>query len=118
MKWCGVIIPLALISCYGLYEVTAKDSGDACEIAGTGVNGTWRIEADCPKIMDDYAQSKQFPTPCGFVDDQQIICCPNAYGAPTKPPGTNRISALSKLFVAINFTLMFIKPILFVCFSY
>lgn len=79
----------------------ALDPGDACNVAGTGAAGTCRNLIQCQSAIDDIRKHGRWPTKCGFLGRDQIVCCQNPpVTTTTRAPATspNRISARSKWF--------------------
>lgn len=76
--------------------VPAQGVGDDCVMERTGAAGTCVLLQDCASALMDIANQSLYPTNCGYLNTEAIVCCRKApTQKPTRPPAT-RISEKSK----------------------
>lgn len=98
------IISVFLIIGWTRTSYADKEVGDQCEVARSGSAGTCKIIADCPKVLEEYAEGLD-PALCGTtVDHKPVVCCPipPTQRTTTQAPSLTRISQKSNEFKSID----------------
>lgn len=82
------------------YLIDGLSVGDSCQVARSGAQGVCKVINNCQPVIDDIVKQGLFPSQCGFVGRDQIVCCPIPVSdttTTTTTPRPSRISQRSKL---------------------
>lgn len=94
-SFCAGILPLIL----------CLDVNDNCQVARSGARGKCKLLKDCPEVVDDIVKKGLYPTQCGFLGREQIVCCAVPMEEKiTTTPDPSRISQKSSFKILICFT--------------
>lgn len=86
------------------YLIDGLSVGDSCQVARSGAQGVCKVINNCQPVIDDIVKQGLFPSQCGFVGRDQIVCCPIPVSdttTTTTTPRPSRISQRSKLDLVI-----------------
>lgn len=50
--------------------------GDSCQVARSGAQGICKVITECQEVITDIVKKGLYPTQCGFLGRDQIVCCP------------------------------------------
>lgn len=72
--WC--LAKLCCVLCFVWGPCQAQDEGDSCIVMRDQVAGICTIIDYCPSVASLLIYRRIYPTPCGFIGDKQVVCCP------------------------------------------
>lgn len=78
------------------YLIDGLSVGDSCQVARSGAQGVCKLINNCQPVIDDIVKQGLFPSQCGFVGRDQIVCCPIPVSDTTTTTTTPRPSRISQ----------------------
>lgn len=73
--WLCILVVVCVSGDFTFIDNNRLELNDKCTAERTQQSGICKFIDDCPRIKDESLKSF-FPTLCGFVQGQEMVCCP------------------------------------------